>query len=148
MHRTWEFAECLLNGCRHHTFNLSTLSSLLCCCLLLVFSDSGIIPTWVLISTALYIQAISQWCQFFLRFFSTYPSYPHWQLQINLVAGQAQPPPMEVGECFHFLLKKKKTKKKTYLYWGITDEQRGDSFRWTMKGPSQIYMCPFSPKLP
>ena len=34
------------------------------------------------------------------------------------------------------------------MYWGIADEQCGDSFRWTMKGLSQTYTCPFSPKLP
>ena len=40
----------------------------------------------------------------------------------QLGAGQAQPSPMEVGECFHFLLKKKIKKKTSYLHWGITDE--------------------------
>ena len=65
----------------------------------------GLPLPWVLmVSTALYIQTVSQWCQFFLWFFSTYPSYPHWQLQISVVAGQAQPSIMKVVECFHFLL--------------------------------------------
>lgn len=54
--------------------------------------------------------------------------------------------PWKLENVFIFCFKK--IKKKTYLYWGITDEQRGDNFRWTMKGPSQTYMCPFSPKLP
>lgn len=70
MHRAWEFAECPLNSCRHLTFNLPKLSCLVCCSLLLVFSDSG-----MMIYTALHIQAISQWCQFFLWFFSIYPFF-------------------------------------------------------------------------
>ena len=45
---------------------------------------------------------------------------------------------------FSFFTLKKIKKKTSYLYWGITDEQCGDGFRWTMKGLSQTYVSIFS----